>query len=58
MIRNQIINRAAHVLEDESFVHFLPIDLEDAIQDGYDLISLRTGCLEKVATVSFGKSVV
>lgn len=51
MTKSEISANAAKVLEDEGFVHFTTTDLSDAFDDGWEIVTILTGCLEKMATI-------
>ncbi len=53
MTRDEISAKVSRNLEDAGTVHFTPDDLNDSIQDGYDLLAIMTGCVEKIATINF-----
>src|SRR5687768_4149376 len=53
MTRDAIAAKVAQNLDDAGSVHFTAQDINDSIQDGYDQIALRTGCIEKVTTVNW-----
>jgi len=50
MTKSEIITRAAGMLEDEGLVHFVTRDFTDSFHDGYELVSVLTGCIERCGT--------
>lgn len=52
MTKAEIIQRAAQDLEDEGLVHFLQRDFNDSFQDGYELVSLITQCIESSVSIA------
>ena len=52
MTKDEVIYRIKQELDDQG-VFFTDVDIYDSLEDGYDLISLLTGCISKVTTHAF-----
>ncbi len=52
MTKSEIILKAAEYLEDVENIHFTDEDLSDSFDDGNELISITSQCVEKVGTLN------
>jgi len=53
MTRNEIREQLSRSLEDQGLIHFTNDDLNDSLQDGYDLIALSSLCVERITSLTF-----